>query len=97
MRAAYEDQGLVVWAIASDEHDDGSAVRDFVERLDVEMPVLWDAGGAVHALYPMEQAFPSAAFPQQWLIGTDGRIAYVANTLDHDALTAAIERELAGD
>ena len=86
-----------MWAIASMEHDDGGAARDFAEQLDIGMPILWDEGGEVHARYPIEQAFPSAAFPQQWLIGTDGTIAYVANTLDHDALTTAIERELGGE
>ncbi len=91
----YADDGLVVWAIADQEHDDGAQLRTFVEYLGLEMPVLWDQGGAVHSLYPIEQAFPSAAYPQQWLVGTDGNIAYVANELDHDALTAAIDRELA--
>ena len=83
--------------MANQEHDDGDAARDFAEQLGIEMPILWDEGGAVHALYPIEQAFPSAAYPQEWLIGTEGNIAYVANELDHDALIAVIERELGGE
>ncbi|MSQ04299.1 MAG: redoxin domain-containing protein [Myxococcales bacterium] len=97
MLPTYEDQGLVAWAIADQEHDGGDAARFFAEQLGIDLPILLDRGGLVHALYPIEQAFPSAAYPQQWLVGTDGRIAYVANELDHDALTAAIERELNGE
>lgn len=50
----------------------------------------------MHDLYPVAEAFPSAAYPQIWVVGTDGNIAYVANLLDYDAITAVIEAELAG-
>lgn len=39
-------------------------------------------------------AFPTAAYPQEWLIGTDGVIAYYANEYEYGALTTAIEGEL---
>lgn len=85
----------MVWAVASKERDDGRSTRDFVDRMGITLPVLWDAGGLVHSGYPLSEAFPSAAFPQEWLIGKDGRIEYVANEYDYDALTEAIDRAFA--
>jgi hypothetical protein len=39
-------------------------------------------------------AFPSAAFPQDWVIGTDGTIVYGNNGFELDAMITAIEGEL---
>lgn len=42
-------------------------------------------------------SFPSGAYPQQWIVGTDGVIEYYANEYEEEALRALIEAELAGE
>lgn len=70
------------------------ALAAFRDAFAVEMPILVDEGGKVQALYQQEMAFPTAAYPQQWLIGADGDIVYVNNELEVDGLIAALEAEL---
>jgi len=61
------------------------------------MPVLVDRDGAVWEMYREAGAFDTAPYPQEWLVGTDGRVAYYSNQLEIDAVRAAIEAELAGE
>ncbi len=42
----------------------------------------------------MLSAFSTAAFPQDWVVGTDIRIVYANNTFEPDEMRAIIEREL---
>ncbi len=86
---------MVVWAIASEERDD-SVARNFAEALDLTMPVLIDEGGIVHAQYLLQSTVPSAAYPEEWIIGTDGTVVYRATEYDSSAVIATIEDELAG-
>ena len=83
----------MVWAIA--DQDTVQALEQFRDFFDVGIPILPDEDGLVHADYTQTSAYSSAAYPQEWLVGTDGNIAYVANALEYDALVAAIEGELA--
>jgi len=39
-------------------------------------------------------AFMSAAYPQDWIVGVDGKIAYANNAFEPDEMRAVIEREL---
>lgn len=92
MWQAYRDQGVVVWGIASMEPD--SQVRRFVEQHGITFPVLLDRDGSVNRQYAQEMAFPSAAYPQDWVIGTDGVVVYANNGFELDAMVHAIETEL---
>ena len=40
------------------------------------------------------QKFWSAAYPQDWIIGADFKVAYASNGYEADAMTAIIEEEL---
>ena len=84
---------MVVWGIVSRE--EAHIVRDFSERLGITYPVLLDTDGNVNREYAQEMAFPSAAFPQDWVIGTDGVVVYANNGFELDAMVSAIENELA--
>ena len=56
---------MEVWAIGvynEDEPMGYDAIEMFAEALDLNLPVLADNGNASHQ-YPLDQAFPSAAFP----------------------------------
>jgi hypothetical protein len=53
-----------------------------------------DNDGSVNARYHQDSAFPSAAYPQDWVIGSDGTIVYVNNGFELDAMVTAIEDDL---
>ena len=81
-----------VYAIASNENED--TVRTFAEHLGLTYPVLLDTDGSALRDYEQTMAFPSAAYPQDWVIGVDGTIVYANNGFEADEMQAAIEREL---
>ncbi len=85
----------MVWAIASEERSIDDVVA-FAEALDLTLPVLYDEGGVVHAEYVTQSEVPSAAYPEEWIVGTDGVIVYHAANYDHDAVIDVIEAELGG-
>lgn len=51
--------------------------------------------GNLKETYDQESAFPTAAYPQDWIIGADGTIVYVNNRFEYDAMVEILERELA--
>ena len=83
---------MVVYGVASD--DSPEALAAFKERLGLSFPILVDTDGEVHAAYSMALAFSSAAYPQDWIVGTDGRVAYANPAFEPDEMRAVIEREL---
>jgi peroxiredoxin len=85
-----------VWAIASNERSEDDA-RQFADALQLQMPVLYDADGAVHELYVQAATVPAAAFPQEWIVGTDGTIVYSATQYEYAAVRDVIEAQLSGE
>ena len=84
-----------MWAIGSEENN-VEALEQFADALDIAMPVLYDDGGVVHADYVTLSEVPSAAYPEEWIVGTDGTIVYHAAHYDYAAVIDVIEAELAG-
>jgi peroxiredoxin len=89
----YRDEGLVVWGIGGID-EDYETVANFVEYMGLTYPILIDADGSIFDAYTQQTAFGQAFFPQEWIIGADGRVAYVNNTYEPDAIIEIIEREL---
>lgn len=87
--AEYADEGLVVYAIASDQ--DEHKVEAFADGLDIDMPVLLDPDYLLDDAYILNEAFATAAYPKNWLIGPDGRFVYGANIFMPDELIEEIE------
>jgi len=85
----YKDAGLRVWGIAS--MDSLSTVEDFRDQLGIDFPLFMDTDGSVHAQWLQEVAFPSAAFPQDWLIDPEGRLAYANNRYEPDEVRALLD------
>jgi len=83
----------MVFGIASGESP--SVVRAFAERHGLTYPILMDLDGSVNRQYAQEMAFPSAAYPQDWVVGTDGVVVYANNGFELDAMRTAIDNELA--
>lgn len=90
---AYRDAGVQVFGVASDDPPD--VARAYAEALGLSFPILLDEGGAVHREYAMFSAFSTAAYPQDWIIGTDGRVVYANNAFEPDVIRAVLDRELA--
>lgn len=90
----YQDDGLEVWGIASQEPAD--TVERYVDNLGLTFPILLDEDGSLIETYRQVAAFPSTAYPQDWLVGTDGIIIYVNNSFELDAIVSAVENELNG-
>lgn len=90
----YADQGVEVWGIASFESTE--TLTRFRDAYGITFPILVDADGAVSDVYNQLMAFPSAAYPQDWIVGTDGRVVYVNNAFELSEMVTVIEAELAG-
>ena len=56
--------------------------------------MLIDENSGVHDQYSQPEAFPSAAFPQDWIIDKNGFIVYVNNGFEVDAMQTIIDNEL---
>lgn len=84
---------MVVLGIGPNEREED--LRIWAEALDLSYPVMTDPDGLVHRQYVQTMAFPSAAFPQDWVVGSDGTVIYANNGFEADEMQAAIERELA--
>jgi peroxiredoxin len=69
-------------------------VEEFTEQYGLTFPVLWDSDGAVIEAYGQQSA-QGTAYPQEWIIGVDGTVKYVANYYDAERLVEVIEAELA--
>ena len=89
----YEADGVVVWGIATRETRD--RVRAYTDALGVTFPVLLDEDGSVDRMYDLMFAFPTGAYPQDFVVGTDGRIVYAHNEPDVEAIEEAVVSELA--
>lgn len=71
-------------------------MRTYAESLGLTFPILLDSDGSVDRLYDLEFAFPTGAYPQDFVVGTDGRIVYASNEPDVEAIEEAVVRELEG-
>ena len=85
----------MVWGIATNEPE--SHVRTYVEQLGLTFPILLDPNGSVHQNYQQRNAFPSAAYPQDWVIGAKSEIIYVNNGFELDAMRTAVESQFLSD
>ena len=83
---------MIVWGITS--HESRDHVSQFVEQTGLTFPVLLDTDGAVNAAYQQLMAFPTAAYPQDWIVGNDGTIVYKNNAFELDAMEQALQSQL---
>ena len=82
----------MVWGIGSeDRYDDLSA---FVEQMGLSYPLLYDEGGSVQELYNPGAVPTNSKYPQDWIIGADGRVKYVNTIYDPVELMAVLDAEL---
>ncbi len=71
-------------------------VQSYADALGLTFPILLDETGEVGRLYDQQFAFPTGAFPKDYVIDTDGRILYANNEPDTEAIEAAVVDALGG-
>jgi peroxiredoxin len=84
---------VVVWAIGSE--DEYADLGTYVEQMGLTYPLLYDEGAAVQDLYNPGRVPTNSKYPQDWIIGADGRVKYVNTIYDPDELMAVLDAELA--
>jgi peroxiredoxin len=77
----------------SDEPE--QVIQDFADTLGLSLPILMDEGHVVTEAFHRESAFPTAAFPHEYVIGVDGTIVYYNNRFEYDQVVEVLEAELA--
>ncbi len=93
-KGALGEQGVVFWAI-SDEREE--TLADFRTAFDIELPILLDSNREAQKLYRGTMAFPTAAFPQTYVVDAEGKLVYYNNVHDTDELAAVLEDLVAGE
>ena len=88
----YEDAGVLVWGVASNEPV--SVLERFRDQLGITFPILNDVDGSVFEQYSMTMGLPTAAYPQDWIVGVDGTIAYINNHYEPAQMISVIDSEL---
>ena len=93
---AYRDQGVVVWGIGSPDpgRETEEQLAAYRDQYGITFPILLDEGGVVIDQYSQD-LFEVSPYPQDWVIGVDGKVAYVNTAYEIDEITAVIEAELA--
>lgn len=84
---------MVVWGIAS--QDERARVVRFTAQMGLTFPVLFDEDSEVLNRYGSLPHSFDTIYPQDWVVGVDGRVAYVNPGYDPEGLTALLEAELA--
>ena len=82
----------MVWGIGSE--DDRSALEAFREQMGITFPILFDPGRVVLDMYGDLRHDFGTRYPQDWIIGPDGRVLYINDEYDQDAMTDIIESVL---
>ena len=82
------EQGVIFWAI-SDEQE--STLSDFRTDFDIDMPILLDSKQEAQRQYRGTMAFPTAAFPQTYVVDAQGKLVYYNNVHDTEELAAVLE------
>ena len=84
----------MVWGIAVREPPE--VVRTYAEANGLTFPILLDRNGDVDRMYDLEFAFPTGAYPQDFVVDPEGRISYASNVPDVEAIEAAVRDGLLG-
>jgi len=77
--------------------EDGSAeLENFRDQLGITFPILGDPNKvAANAYQILDREVSSALYPQDWIVDSNGRIAYVNNVYEPDQMQEIIEADLA--
>ena len=61
----------------------------------ITFPVLFDDGAVVQQDYNPGQNTTNSVYPQDWIIGVDGTVAYISTSYNPEEMVEILEAELA--
>ena len=73
--------------------DTPGKLKAFKEQMGLSYPILYDEGSKVLSKYQVKKQ--NSPYPQDWIIGVDGRVRYFNSAYDLDAMRKVIDAELA--
>lgn len=82
----------MVWGIGPD--DDFDTLVTYQQQYGISFPILFDELGMVHEQYNQQRAFQGTVYPDEWIIGADGKVVYISAGYDYAAMKAIVEQEL---
>jgi peroxiredoxin len=89
----FKERGVIVWGIGSE--DSQEVLRNFRDQMGLTFPILFDDGAVVQDDYNPGSVPTNSIYPQDWIIGVDGKVAYVNTVYEPEEMRAILETELA--
>lgn len=86
----------MVWGIGSpgSKSETEESLREFRDAFGLTFPILLDEEGVVMEMYSQD-AFTVSPYPQDWVIGVGGQVAYVNTAYEADEMKSVLDAELA--
>ncbi len=76
--------------------DRTAELENFRDQLGITFPILGDPNKVAADQYQLlDREVSSALFPQDWIVDSSGRVAYVNNVYEPDQMQEIIEADLA--
>ena len=85
----------MLWGIAPE--DSYANLVEFQTQMGLTFPVLFDEGSTVNDFYTPGAVPTDSKYPQDWIIGVDGRVKYVNTLYDPVEIRAVLDAELASN
>lgn len=88
---------MVAYSISSSKigPEDPEQLAAFVQTMGLTMTVLLDVSTDTYTDYYINDPDAFSPYPREYIIGKDGKIAYLSSNIDIPAMQAVIETELA--
>ena len=82
-----------MWGIGGAKKDTKEKLAAFREQMGLTYPILYDQGSQTLEKYSVKKE--NSPYPQDWIVGVDGKIRYFNNTYDFEAMRTILDEELA--
>ena len=88
----WKEQGVSLVGIASRES--AATVQQYRDSLGLDFPILLDTDGSVFNAYAQTTDSQSVLYPQDWIIGPDGHVAWLSSHYLPDELVRVVDELL---
>ncbi len=81
-----------MWGIGS--QDSLPVLQTFTKQMGLTFPVLHDENGDKKQMYNPGKTPTNSVYPQDWIVGVDGKIVYVNTEYEPDEMEQVLDAEL---